>query len=122
MGVCFDTCHVFSSGYDFRSDKAYAELFEAFEGTIGIYRLRLFHVNDSKRDLGSKIDRHEHPGQGCIGAKAFSFLLNDARFDEIPFLLETPKGKDEKGVDLDLKNIRFLTGLWRQKARRLENR
>jgi deoxyribonuclease-4 len=61
--------------------------------------------------VGTKIDRHEHPGRGSIGEEAFSFMLNDPRFWEIPFLLETPKGKDENGVDLDQRNIRFLMGL-----------
>jgi deoxyribonuclease-4 len=111
MGVCVDTCHVFSAGYDLRTSMGCVELFDEFERTIGLDRLRLFHINDSKRGVGTKIDRHEHPGRGCIGEEAFSFMLNDPRFWEIPFLLETPKGKDENGVDLDQRNIRFLMGL-----------
>lgn len=111
LGVCFDTCHVFSAGYDFHTERAYRHLFTEFDKIIGLKRLTLFHINDSKGRLGSKIDRHEHPGQGHIGLKAFSMLLNDSRFSHHSFLLETPKGIDPEGRDRDIMNLRTLMNL-----------
>lgn len=113
LGVCFDTCHAFAAGYDFRTPRTYRKLFEEFDKVIGLNRLKLFHVNDSRKDIGSRIDRHEHPGAGFIGLQAFSFFLNDPRFAEIPFLLETPKGKNEEGVDHDVVNLGLLKNLCR---------
>jgi deoxyribonuclease-4 len=113
LGVCFDTCHAFAAGYDFRTPRTYRKLFEEFDKVIGLNRLKLFHVNDSRKDIGSRIDRHEHPGVGFIGLEAFSFFLNDPRFAEIPFLLETPKGKNEEGVDHDVVNLGLLKNLCR---------
>ena len=111
LGVCFDTCHAFAAGYDFRSLKTYRALFRAFDEIIGINRLMLFHINDSKKGLGSRVDRHEHIGAGTIGLRAFSRLLNDDRFSNLPFLLETPKGEDKNGVDLDRVNLNLLRRL-----------
>ncbi len=111
LGVCFDTCHAFAAGYDFRDLTTYQDLFRKFDDVIGLNRLMLFHINDSKKVLGSRVDRHEHPGVGKIGLQAFSQLLNDDRFSNHPFLLETPKGKDENGVDLDIINLNLLRGL-----------
>lgn len=111
IGVCFDTCHAFAAGYDFRSLKTYRALFKNFDEIIGINRLMLFHINDSKKGLGSRVDRHEHIGAGTIGLWAFSRLLNDERFRTLPFLLETPKGKDKNGVDLDRTNLNLLRRL-----------
>jgi deoxyribonuclease-4 len=111
LGVCLDTCHVFAAGYDFRSLKTYRALFRTFDEIIGIKRLMLFHVNDSKKRLGSRVDRHEHIGAGTIGLQAFSRLLKDERFTNLPFLLETPKGKDKYGVDLDKVNLNLLRRL-----------
>jgi deoxyribonuclease-4 len=113
LGVCFDTCHAFTAGYDFRSAATYKRLFQKFDRIIGLARLKLFHVNDSKNGLGSRIDRHEHPGSGFIGLNAFSYLLNDSRFEDHPFLLETPKGKNEKGIDMDTINLNLLRSLIR---------
>jgi deoxyribonuclease-4 len=91
IGVCLDTCHLLASGYDIVSPEGYAATFEQFERLVGIERLKLFHVNDSKRPLGSRVDRHQHIGQGCVGVEAFRRLVNDPRFRELPMLLQTPK-------------------------------
>jgi len=91
IGVCLDTCHLLASGYDIVSAEGYARTFTHFERTVGLKRLRLFHVNDSKRPLGSRVDRHTHIGEGCIGLEAFRRLVNDRRFAGLPMLLETPK-------------------------------
>ena len=111
IGFCFDTCHAFAAGYDFRNPRVYKELFRKFDDVIGLNRLMLFHINDSKKELGSRVDRHEHPGAGELGLPAFSLLLNDDRFRDHPFLLETPKGKDRNGVDLDIVNLDIMRGL-----------
>lgn len=111
LGVCFDTCHVFAAGYDFRTEETYRQLLKEFDRIIGLNRLRLFHINDSKNGLGSRIDRHGHPGKGLIGLEAFSLLLNDPMFVDIPFLLETPKEVDVTGEDRDIVNLNLLKGL-----------
>lgn len=108
LGVCFDTNHAFAAGYDFRTPETYAATFEAFDRTLGLHRLRVFHLNDSKRDLGSRVDRHEHIGKGFIGLEAFRFLLNDPRFADRPMILETPKGPD---MAEDVENLRVLRSL-----------
>src|SRR5688500_7247640 len=91
IGVCLDTCHLLASGYDIASPEGYAGTFDLFERLIGVERLKVFHLNDSKRPLGSRVDRHEHIGQGSVGLDAFQRLMNDRRFDGLPMLLETPK-------------------------------
>jgi deoxyribonuclease-4 len=111
VGVCFDTCHAFAAGYDFRTLEAYEQLMTEFDRIIGLNRLYLFHVNDSKGLMGSRVDRHEHIGKGRIGLKAFSLFLRDRRFAHLPFLLETPKGRDLKGKDMDVRNLQTLTNL-----------
>ncbi len=111
LGVCLDTCHVFAAGYDFRDEENYRKLVRDFDAIIGLNRCRLFHINDSKKGLGSRIDRHEHIGQGAIGERAFSFFLQSPIFWDLPFLLETPKGSDESGADRDLLNLRILRRL-----------
>lgn len=98
IGICLDTCHAFASGYDLRTKIAFDRTFEKFEEIIGLKYLKGMHLNDSKRELGSRIDRHESIGTGKIGQDAFRFLMNDDRFDEIPLILETPNSeiwKDE---------------------------
>jgi len=105
LGVCFDTCHCFAAGYDLRTQKAYRKTFEEFDHLIGISLIRAFHLNDSKRELGSRKDRHEHIGKGFLGLKAFRLLLNDNRFIGIPMILETPKGKD---LEEDRENLAIL--------------
>lgn len=100
LGVCFDTCHVFAAGYDL--SEGYERTLEEFDRAIGLRRIRAFHLNDSKKGLGSRIDRHEHIGAGAIGTGAFRKLLRDPRFADRPMVIETPKdpGMDKKNLDL----------------------
>ncbi|MFA5333793.1 MAG: deoxyribonuclease IV [Candidatus Nanoarchaeia archaeon] len=102
FGFCLDTCHLFAAGYDLKDD--YKNVFEEFDKLIGLKYLRCFHLNDSLFALGSKKDRHEHPGKGFIGKKGFEQLVNDARFKSTPGYLEAP-GTDYKG---DIKYLRKL--------------
>jgi len=111
IGVCFDTCHVFAAGYDLASPSGYERTFEEFDRVIGLERLKVIHVNDSKAPLGSHVDRHEHIGKGQLGLEAFGRLLQDERFATLPFILETPKGQTPEGEDWDLVNIRTLREL-----------
>lgn len=108
LGVCYDTCHTFAAGYDIRTEAAYAETFAAFEKHVGLDRLKFFHLNDTKQELGSHKDRHEHIGKGGIGIDGFRNLMRDARFSEIPKTLETPKDKD---LNDDIRNLETLRGL-----------
>jgi len=100
VGVCYDTCHVFAAGYDLRTKPAYDKVMAEFDKHIGLDRLRAFHLNDSKKDLGCRVDRHEHIGRGFIGRDAFKFIMNDARFAATPKVLETPKENDMDPVNL----------------------
>lgn len=111
MAVCVDTCHVFAAGYDIATEEGYEATFREFDEVIGLDRLAAFHVNDSKRELGSHVDRHEHIGKGKIGKEGFRFLMNDERFRSIPKILETPKGPEMKE---DVRNMRVLRGLVRK--------
>jgi deoxyribonuclease-4 len=109
VGVCFDTCHVHAAGYDLVTERGVDATFEEFEAVLGLETLRLFHVNDSKNERGSRVDRHEHLGRGRIGPEPFARILRDPRFRMVPKLLETPKGKD--GVVMDRKNLAYLRRL-----------
>jgi deoxyribonuclease-4 len=111
LAVCVDTCHIFAAGYDFGDGETFDKLLRDFDAIIGLKRLKLIHVNDSKKERGSRIDRHEHIGQGFIGERAFSFLLKAPLFKDLPFILETPKGTDASGTDLDILNLRILKRL-----------
>ncbi len=108
IGVCFDTCHVFAAGYDLRTRPGYDAVLSEFDRHIGLGRLRAFHLNDSKKDLGCRVDRHEHIGRGCIGRDAFRFIMNDPRFADVPKVLETPKENDMDPVNLAV--LRKLAG------------
>ena len=108
LGVCFDTCHAFAAGYDISSAAGYEKTFTVFDKIIGLERLKFFHLNDSKKGLGSKIDRHDHIGKGEIGLEGFRLLMNDPRFAEHPMVLETPKEKDLKE---DIENLKLLKSL-----------
>ena len=110
IGVCFDTCHAFAAGYDLRDAGGYARCFEELDAAVGPDRLKCLHVNDSKRELGSRVDRHEHVGEGELGDAAFRLLVNDARLAGLPFVLETPK-KDRDGVPWDTINVDRLRSL-----------
>jgi deoxyribonuclease-4 len=116
VGVCLDTCHLLASGYDISSPEGYADTFKQFVRLIGMSRLTVFHLNDSKKPLASHVDRHEHIGQGHLGLEPFRRIVNDVRFRGLPMLLETPKtarrapGRVE--VDpLDERNLNILRGL-----------
>jgi len=117
VGVCFDTCHVFAAGYDLRTRGCYDGVMEEFDRHIGLDKLRAFHVNDSKKDLGCRVDRHENLGQGCIGLDAFGFLMNDPKFQEVPKVLETPKENDMDAVNLAA--LRALVKAPRKPARKV---
>lgn len=108
LAVCVDTCHIFAAGYDIRTPETYAATFAEFDRIIGIDRIRFFHLNDSKKELGSRVDRHEHIGKGYIGLEGFRCLLNDPRFSRHAMTLETPKGKD---LAEDRENLAVLRGL-----------
>jgi deoxyribonuclease-4 len=110
LGVCFDTCHVFAAGYPLGTKKEYSATMKAFDQLIGVKRIKAFHLNDSRRELGSRVDRHEHIGRGRMGLEPFRLLLNDRRFKKIPMYLETPKGFDAPG-DWDAVNLATLRGL-----------
>jgi deoxyribonuclease IV len=110
LGFCFDTCHVFAAGYPLGTKKAYRSTMTTFDQLIGLNRIKAFHLNDSRRELGSRIDRHEHIGRGQIGLEAFRFLLADHRFREVPMYLETPKTGGNEG-DWDIINLQVLRGL-----------
>ena len=100
--ICLDTCHVFASGYDIRTPSGWEETIAKFDATVGIPKLRAFHVNDSKKDLGSRVDRHENIGKGFIGVEAFRCLMSDERFVDVPKVIETPKENDMDPVNLKL--------------------
>jgi deoxyribonuclease IV len=91
VGVALDTCHLVASGYDIVSPAGYEETFDAFDRIVGLDRLKVFHGNDSKRPCGSRVDRHEHIGHGCLGLETFRRLLHDPRFSHLPILIETEK-------------------------------
>jgi deoxyribonuclease-4 len=108
FGVCVDTCHIFAGGYDITTDDGYRKTFEEFDRLIGLDRLQAFHVNDSKKGLNCRVDRHEHIGQGAMGLAPFRFLMNDPRFAKIPKILETPKGENDEMDEVNLKVLRDL--------------
>ncbi|MEJ2538709.1 MAG: deoxyribonuclease IV [Gemmatimonadota bacterium] len=104
VGVCVDTCHAWAAGYDLVED--YEGVWERFEATVGLDRLLLFHLNDSRHPFGSRKDRHAGIGEGTLGELPFRRLMNDARFRNVPKILETPKGTD--GVEADRRNLALL--------------
>jgi len=110
LGVCVDSCHIFAAGYPIASESDYRATFDEFDRTIGLDRIRAFHLNDSKKELGSRVDRHEHIGRGHLGLEPFRHIVNDKRFAQLPMYLETPKGLEE-GEELDALNLARLRGL-----------
>ena len=117
VGVCLDTCHLIAAGYDIRTEEGHHETFRQFGRIVGFSRLKAFHFNDSKKPCGSRVDRHEHIGKGCLGLAPFQRILNDPRFAKLPMLLETPKvdtpqTRRASDVDpLDKMNLDVLRGL-----------
>jgi deoxyribonuclease-4 len=120
VGVCLDTCHLLAAGYDICSEEGYVQTFREFDRLVGLDRLKAFHVNDSKKPCGSRVDRHEHIGKGCLGLEAFRRLVTDPRFAGLPMLLETPKldtpeSRRRSDVDpWDARNLRTLRRLMRK--------
>lgn len=112
MGICLDTCHVFAAGYGIEEERGFVKTFEEFDSVIGIDNLKIFHLNDSRRERGSRVDRHEHIGKGRIGLNAFRMLVNDPRFFKTPMILETPKGPE--GAE-DIMNLSVLSRLIRKR-------
>lgn len=110
LGLCVDTCHVFAAGYSLATQDEYDVTMNHLDQTVGIGRVRVWHLNDSRRELGSRVDRHAGIGQGRMGLEPFRHVLNDPRFARLPMILETPKG-EEDGEDLDARNYRVLRQL-----------
>jgi deoxyribonuclease-4 len=108
MTVCIDTAHIFAAGYNIRDQKEYKKVVKEFDNIIGLKRLKWIHMNDSKKELGSRVDRHEHIGKGFIGKEGFTNIMNDKKLEKTPRILETPKGKELKE---DAKNIKMLLSL-----------
>jgi len=113
MGVCVDSCHIFAAGYPLDTKSQYEATMDEFDKLIGIAQIRAFHLNDSKKEFGSRVDRHEHIGQGHLGLEPFRNILNDPRFVDLPMYMETPKGK--KGDDFDQMNLKTLRSLIKKK-------
>ena len=105
-GICLDTCHIFASGYDIRTIDFYRKTMNVFDSFIGLDRLLLIHLNDSKKEFGSRVDRHEQIGRGYIGLEPFRYIMNDNKLLDIPKIIETPKGKTDQ--DLDEINLNML--------------
>ncbi len=110
LGVCVDTCHIFAAGYPLATRRQYLDTMRKLDRTVGIAKVRAFHLNDSLKPFGSRVDRHAHIGEGELGLDPFRHLLNDPRFAEVPMYLETPKGQRDD-EDLDVINLRTLRGL-----------
>jgi len=108
MSVCIDTAHIFAAGYDIRTPETYEKTMKEFDNIIGLEKLKCFHMNDSKKELGSRVDRHDHIGKGFIGLEGFKNIMNDKKLERVPKILETPKGKEQLE---DLENIKTLLNL-----------
>jgi len=109
VGICLDTCHIFAAGYDIRTRETYEQTLNNFDAILGLDKLVAIHINDSKKDLGSRVDRHTHIGKGYIGVDAFKMILNDPRLAHVPKLLET--AKKEGDIDCDQRNLTLLRSL-----------
>jgi deoxyribonuclease-4 len=108
MSVCIDTAHIWAAGYNIRDPKEYKKVIKEFDDIIGLERLQCLHMNDSKKELGSRVDRHDHIGKGFIGLEGFTNIMNDKKLEKVPKVLETPKEKDQKE---DVENIKTLLSL-----------
>ncbi len=111
LGLCLDTCHLFAAGYDFRTSEGYESMIGDLDSAIDLANVRCIHMNDSKRALGSRVDRHEHIGKGKIGKQGLAHFVNDPRFAHVPMILETPKGTDGRVTNLDKVNLKRLRSL-----------
>lgn len=108
LAVCLDTCHIFAAGYDIRTEAGCEKTIVEFDKIVGLDKLKVIHFNDSVKDFGSKVDRHEHIGKGKIGLEGFRFFMNDKRFEKIPKILETPKDEEGKFDRMNLATLRKL--------------
>lgn len=108
MSVCIDTAHIWAAGYNIRDPKEYKKVIKEFDDIIGLERLQCLHMNDSKKELGSRVDRHDHIGKGFIGLEGFTNIMNDKKLERVPKILETPKEKEQKE---DVENIKVLLSL-----------
>ena len=113
MSVCIDTAHIFAAGYNIRDPAGYEAVIKEFDDIIGLENLKCLHMNDSKRELGSRVDRHEHIGKGHIGREGFANIMNDKNILHVPKILETPKGKKQLE---DIKNLNVLRSLIKKKS------
>jgi deoxyribonuclease-4 len=118
VAVCVDTCHAFAAGYDLRDAAGYTAMMALAERTVGVSRICCWHLNDSKGGCGSRLDRHTHIGHGEIGTGGFVQVLSDARFADVPLVLETPKGEDDQGREWDRVNLRRVRALATRARRR----
>lgn len=116
LGVCLDTCHLFAAGYDLTSDDGYEAMTDELANTVGFDSVACIHVNDSQKACGSRVDRHDHIGQGALGDGAFARILNDPRLIHAPRILETPKGENDDGEDWDVVNLARLRSLVKAKG------
>ena len=112
LGVCIDTCHIFAAGYPLIERADYEATIAELDATVGLNRVRAFHLNDSKKDLGTRVDRHDHIGEGFLGLEPFRHILNDPRFATLPMFLETKK-EQRDGREMDAVNLETLRGLMR---------
>jgi deoxyribonuclease-4 len=117
LGVCLDTCHVFAAGYELAPEQEYRLTMRTFDKVVGLARLRAFHLNDSVKPLGSRVDRHAHIGEGQLGLEPFRLLVNDRRFRNRPMVIETPKEDKDGRLNMDATNLSILRGLVNQRER-----
>jgi deoxyribonuclease-4 len=115
LGVCLDTCHIFAAGYPLSDPVDYHKTVKSFDNIIGLNKLKIIHMNDSKKELGSKRDRHEHIGKGFLGPEAFKNIVNDHRLEKVPLILETHKSDD---LSEDIENLKVLRGLVGKKKKK----
>jgi deoxyribonuclease IV len=114
VAVCIDTCHLLAAGYPLSTPADYAATMGKLDKIVGLKLVKAIHLNDSKKELGSRVDRHEHIGQGKIGLEGFRLLLNDSRFAKVPMYLETPKENEDgepDGLQMDRMNLKTLRSL-----------
>jgi deoxyribonuclease-4 len=116
VGLCLDSCHLWAAGYDLSSPKGFESLLRELEDLVGLKRVRVIHLNDAKDHCGSGRDRHEHIGRGQMGLLPFKLFLQEESFQEVPFIIETPKGKTPEGRDFDEINLAILRKLEEEDA------
>ncbi len=111
LRVCLDTCHLFAAGYEVSHGDGYAATMAELDEQVGADRVVCIHMNDSRRGCGSRVDRHAHIGEGCIGVAGLKLFVSDPRWASVPKILETPKGTNDAGVDLDVVNLERLRSM-----------